>query len=236
MVPIAEPIRREVTACAARDELVANGFDLALVEGERLQIVTLKRLKQLERTDELDASVVDFGESPHRDRLIEASMPIRKVVGRLMHRSEPLLVVGERGVTHIVTIADFAGVAGTAVVLSFMLAVDRALNELLRPHAKRAMRLIGEDQRGGAEKRQAKAAKTGAALDIIDYLTMGDRIFALRSLDLLAGLGLSPGDETLLLDTRNKAAHLGLSEPYEAMRAIGVAEAALDQLADARSA
>jgi len=237
MVPIAEPLPAQMHAEEARGELQRNEFDLALVDDERLEIVMLKRLKQLKMRAELERPVREFAESPQRDRLIEASLPIRQVVGRLMHRTDPLLVVGATGITHIVTVADFAGVAGTAVVLSFVLAVDRGLNQLLSTHADKAVDAVGDKERVEADERRRRAETEGAALELIDYLSMGARFRALRALGLHREHQLGDVEEhRLLLRVRNQAAHHGLADPDEALRAVATAEWMLQRLTAAGSA
>lgn len=78
-----------------------------------------------------------------------------------MAHSEPLLVVAESGITHIVTVADLAGVAGTAVVLSFLLEVDRRVNELLRGRADQALASVTDKQRSDAEEHCQRAQAEG---------------------------------------------------------------------------
>jgi hypothetical protein len=230
MVDVAEPFPPATRAFEARRQLEHKDFDLALVDDERLRVVSRSRLDGLTK-QQLGLPVLEFADSPRRDRLIERSLPAREIVRRLRLDSEPLLVVGESGVTHIVTIADFAGVAGTAVALSFLLAVDRGLNELLRPQAEEAIEAISAKQREGAETRRARAEADGAALDLIDYLSMGARFVAIRKLGLHGQFNLGTAEEhKLMLDVRNDAAHRELSDPSASLRVIEVAEQMLDRL------
>lgn len=231
MVPLAEPLPPSMSAREAKVHMDEHDFDMAVVEDDRLRIVTRTRLEALPN-DELDRGVVDVAEPPRRDRLIEESLPLRQVAGALLASREPLLVVGQRGVTHIVTAADFAGVAGSAAVLSFLLAVDRGVNALLRPRAEQAFAAIGEKQLEAAQEHHRRAAKAGAALELIDYLSMSARFRALRKLELDQEFKLgSKEDHDLLVDVRNEAAHVGLADPTAALRAIAVAEWMLASLA-----
>ncbi len=158
--------------------------------------------------------MLEVADSPRRDRLIEPALPVREVVRKLRLDNEPLLVLGEGGVTHIVTVADFAGVAGTAVVLSFLLAVDRAINEFLRPQATQVLEAISPARRKEAEDRRTSAEAEGAALELIDYLSMGDRFAALRKLRLHLQFDLGTReDHQLMVRVRNDAAHRELSDP-----------------------
>ena len=233
MAPIAPPLPAATRALEARRQLKANEFDLSLVEDERLRIVSVRKLNSLSR-EQLARPALEFAESPRRDRLIEPSLPIRHVVGKLLASSEPLLVVGESGISHIITVADFAGVAGTAVVLSFLLAVDRGLNGLLLRRADDALGAVTDKQRSEVEERRRRAQAEGAALDLVDYLSMGARFTALRKLGLHREFELgSKDDHKLLLDVRNQAAHHGLSHPDTALHAVATAEWMLVRLAAA---
>jgi hypothetical protein len=233
MVELAAPLPPLMRALEARRYLDQNDFDLALVDDERLRIVMRASLRRLGRAD-LSRSVAGLAESPKRDRLIERTLPIRDVVHKLLADSEPLLVVGAAGATHVVTRADFAGVAGTAVVLAYLLALDRGLNELLRAYEEPALALVPPDRLKEAEERRARADREGAALELIDYLGMGSRFTLLRKLGLAKELGLGmKADHDLLLKTRNAAAHGVLSDPEAALRAVEKAEVLLDRVAEA---
>lgn len=228
MVELAEPFAPRMRALEAKRVLREKDFDLAVVDDDSLAIVTRRRLDRLSRPD-LGRPVVDFAQSPIRDRLIERTLPIRRVVGLLLARSDPLLVVGERGLTHVITLADFAGVAGSAVVLSFMLAVDRVTNEILRPCAAEAFRTATQKEREDAEKRRSEAAAEGAALELIDYLGMGARLRAIRNLRLATKYQLGSKEEhQQLVRIRNAAAHSGLGDPQAALTAIATAEWVLE--------
>lgn len=117
MVELDSPLPRELRVLEARRYLEENDFDLALVDDERLRVVMRVGLRRRARAD-LGRPVAELAEPPKRDRLIERTLPIRDVAHKLLADSDPLLVVGEAGATHVVTRADFAGVAGTAVVLA----------------------------------------------------------------------------------------------------------------------
>jgi hypothetical protein len=189
-------------------------------DDERLRVLARKRLRTLTRA-ELAQPVRDFAESPRRDRLIEQSLPVRDVTKKLLRDSEPLLVVGESGVTHIINVADFAGAAGTAVALAFLVAVDSALNELLLRHRDEAVAALTDAQRADAEDRRATAEREGAALDLIDYLTMGVRLTVMRKLHLNEKYDLGFRDEhELLRRVRNEAAHGSLADPARGLRAM----------------
>lgn len=236
MVPLAAPLPAGMRALEARRILASRDFDLALVDDERLRIVTLKTLRGLSRS-RLAGEVGGLAEAPHRDRLIERSMPIRDVVGKLLASAEPLLVVGDSGLTHIVTVADFAGVAGTAVVFSYLAAVDRGLNDLLSGRADEAMEAVTEKQRSDALRRRERAQAEGAALDLVDYLSMGARFTAMRQLGLDKRFGLyTREDRERMISVRNEAAHHGLSDPMLGLRAIETAEMTLEKLAAVHSA
>ena len=220
MVEIAAAFPPATRAYDARRELEHKDFDLALVDDNRLSVVTRSRLERLATREDLAQPVLELAQSPRRDRLIEQSLPVREVARKLRLDSEPLLVVGASGVTHIVTVADFAGVAGTAVALSFLLAVDRGLNELLRPRAGEVIEAISEEEREDAEGRRARAEADSAALELIDYLSMGARFFALRTLGLHRAFDLCTAQEhKLMLQIRNEAAHRGLSDPSASLQA-----------------
>jgi hypothetical protein len=232
MVGIDEPLPASMRALQARRHLENMDFDVALVDDERLRVVTRARLRQLRRREELGRPLLDFAESPRRDRLIVQTLPIRDAARKLLQDSEPLLVVGDAGVTHIITLADFAGVAGTAVALSFLVAVDGALNELLLRHREQALAALTPEQREKAEELRSKAEAEGAALDLIDYLSMGARLSVLRKLRLHQQLNLGRWEDHELLRTvRNEAAHRTLSDPARALQAINKAEWMLERLA-----
>jgi hypothetical protein len=172
MVELAPPLPTTMRALEARRYLDRNDFDLALVDDERLRVVMRSRLRRLARA-ELGRHVSELAESPKRERLIERTLPIRDIVRKLLADQEPLPVVASAGVTHLVTRADFAGVAGTAVVLAYLLALDRALNELLRGHSAQALEQLSAKRLQEAEERRDLATSEGAALELIDYLSMG---------------------------------------------------------------
>jgi hypothetical protein len=233
MVEIDEPLPASMRALQARRHLDSMDFDLALVDDERLRLVSRARLRRLRR-EQLGQPLLEVAESPRRDRMIVQTLPIREAARKLLRDSEPLLVVGDAGVTHIVTLADFAGVAGTAVALSFLLAVDGGLNELLLRRREHALAALTPEQREKAEELRSKAEAEGAALDLIDYLTMGARLSVLRKLQLHQQLDLGRREDHELLRTvRNEAAHRTLSDPARALEAINKAEWMLERLTTA---
>src|ERR1035441_7682211 len=87
MVEIAPPIAKTMTAFSARKQLRAESFDVALVEDGRLRVLALARLEALKKVD-LDKPALEFAESPRRDRLIEAALPLREVARKLLADSE----------------------------------------------------------------------------------------------------------------------------------------------------
>jgi len=217
-------------ALEARRYLDQTDFDLALVDDERLRVLMRGRLRRLGRAD-LGRPIAEVADSPKRDRLIERTLPIRDVVHKLLADSEPLLVVGDAGATHVVTRADFGGVAGTAVVLAYLLALDRGLNELIRSYQARALALVPPDRLKEAEERREKASREGAALELLDYLGMGSRFTLIRKLRLHKDFDLgAKHDHDLLLRTRNAAAHGVLSDPEAALQTVEKAEVLLDHL------
>ena len=176
-------------ALEARRYLDRNDFDLAIVDDERLYVVMRRSLRGLGRTD-LSRTITELAESPKRERLIERTLPIREVAFKLLADQDPLLVVGSAGATHLVTRADFAGVTGTAVVLAYLLAVDRGLNELLHAYGDPALSQLSPDRLEEAKERRERAAREGAALELLDYLGMGSRFIIIRKLGLNRRLGL----------------------------------------------
>lgn len=120
-------------------------------------------------------------------------------------------------------------------MLSFLLAVDRALSELLLARAEQeTLESVTAKQREDAEALRQRAAAEGAALHLIDYLSMGARFTALRKLGLHERLKLgSRDDRKVLLDVRNQAAHHGVADPDQALDALERAEWMLKRLANA---
>ena len=233
MVALAPPIPRGMSAHSARAHLKAKGYDLALFDDEELRVVTLTRLARLKR-DDLIRPASEFAETPRRSRLIARTLPLREVVRKLRADPEPLLVVGDSGVTHLVTIADFGGVAGTVASLSFLMAVDQGLNELLLQRPDETLFALTPTQERDADERRKQAEARGAELHLIDYLSMGTRLAVVRRLKLNLEFDLGTKDEhDLLLSVRNDAAHRTLSDPQQALVAIESAERILERLPEA---
>ena len=233
MVELESPLARSTQGLDAQRYLNRNDFDLALVDDERLRVLLRARLHRLSRAD-LELPIAELAESPKRDRLIERTLPIRDVVRKLLADPEPLLVVGAAGVTHVVTRADLAGVAGTAVVLAYLLTLDRGLNVLLRTYETQALAAIPLERLKEAEERRETALNEGAALELLDYLGMSSRFTLIRKLGLHREFDLGMKDDhDLLLRTRNAAAHGVLYDPEAALQAVEKAEELLDRLNEA---
>jgi hypothetical protein len=232
MVKLAPPLDPSIRALAARQELEEKEFDLALVDDERLLTITRTQLRTLSRAN-LSRPVREFAQSPRRDRLIEASLPIRQVAAKLAEVNDPLLVVGNGGATHVVTLSDFGGVAGTAVVLSYVVAVDGLLNDLLHLHAERTWQSLRDDDRAAATRLHHQAEQDGGALELIDYRTMGMRLRALRRLGLHREHDLLDTEQhKVLLNVRNKSAHSSIGDQRQAIQAIEISEKLIGRLSE----
>jgi hypothetical protein len=231
MVPINDPIDPGQRVRDAYHYLKENKFDLALVSGDRLLVLSQAAAGRAAATTPT-RHVCEVAESPRRDRVIERTLPLRQVTSKLREDRYPLLVVGGDAITHIINVADFAGVAGTAAALMALLTLDLRLNALLLTQADDAWRALNRDQRKNAQYWQRKAADKRAELESpLNYLSMSTRLQLVRTLGLAEGFGLGTEDQhEMLVNTRNAAAHGELHDPVAALRATDLAEQLLERL------
>lgn len=230
IVPIDTPIDPDQPVSDARDYLAEKGFDVALMGGDRLLVLTKEAAEQaaVSARSPLAGAVA---QSPPRDRVIERTLPLRQVTRKLRNGRHPLLVVGGDAITHIITVADFAGVAGTAAVLLALLTLDAKLNALLLCHENQAWQALEPKQQRAAENYKRKAAKQGGELaSPLNYLSMFWRLQLVRALGLAEQFDLGTEEEhTLLFETRNATAHV-LHEPAQTLRALELAEQLLERV------
>jgi len=231
MVPINDPIGPDERVIDAHHYLAENKFDLALVSGDRLLVLSQAAAGQAAATTP-SRPAGEVAESPRRDRVIERTLPLRQVTSKLRQDRYPLLVVGGDAITHIINVADFAGVAGTAAALMALLTLDLRLNALLLTRADDAWRALNSEQRRSAKKWQRKAAAKHAELESpLNYLSMSTRLQLVRTLGLAEELDLGTEDEhEMLVETRNAAAHGELHDPVAALQATDLAEQLLERL------
>jgi hypothetical protein len=232
MVPAHDPIDPDQPIRQAHDHLERHQFDFALVGGDRLLLLSQQAAKQAAAASSPSRTAGEVAQSPRRSHVVERTLPLREVTVKLRDDPHPLLVVGGDTITHIITRADFAGVAGTAAVLMTLLTLDVKLNALLLDRRDVAWNALSREQQAQAEGLQKKAANRHVELDSpLHYLSMTTRLQLVRDLGLAEqfGLGTQPEHETLV-NTRNDAAHRGLHDPIEALGVLNLAERILDQV------
>jgi hypothetical protein len=234
MVPAHEPIDPHQPIHQAYDHLERHQFDYALVGGGWLLVLSQQAAKHAAATTP-SRTAGKVAQSPRRSHVIERTLPLREVTDKLRDDPHPLLVVGGDTITHIITRADFAGVAGTAAVLMTLLTLDAKLNALLLDRRDAAWNALKRQQQRLAEDRQKKAADRHVELDSpLHYLSMTMRLQLIRDLGLAEqfGLGTRAEHETLT-EIRNDAAHHGSHDPMQALRVLDLAERILDQVDNA---
>jgi hypothetical protein len=230
-VQLAAPLDGAMSVSEAITHLVERQFDLALIDDPGLRIVRLRTLRDADP----GLSICEVSEAPRRSQLVEGSMPMGMVVEKLTLDSEPLLVVGHLGVTHVITVADFASVAGTAVVLTAMTVLDAEMDAHIQSDQNRCMKLMSnldDKERDRVVKRQARANKDGAQLPLASYVGFTSRLATISGQKWVPGFTLDDDQFQLLERVRNSTAHgARLQNSRDALRALRLTLTLLDVLA-----
>lgn len=232
MVRLDEPLDPDLAVSDVLAYLNENEFDLALLQGDDVRIVYRSTLAGV--AESLQAEVVaQHSSSPRVDRLVEHTLELGEIARRLRKADVPLLVVGRNGPEHIITRADFTRPAGQAAALAVLAALDAVLDDLLQPYDSEVWLQVAADRQKVIESRAADAHRRGEEVARLSYLTFGERLGAIRSLNLGRRLSVFLGsevDHSKLTKVRNDIAHGRIAHGAAVIEALDIAERVLDGL------
>jgi hypothetical protein len=141
--------------------------------------------------------------------------------------------VGRNGPEYIVTRSDFTRPAGQAAALAVLAALDAQLDDLIQPYDSEVWALLDAERQKVVEGRVAAARRRDEEVRRLSYLTFGERLAAIRSLDISARIGVSLGgqsDHSKLTKVRNDVAHGRTAHGAAVIEALDIAERLLDAL------
>ena len=234
-VPLDDPLPKDLSTNEAFKRLNHLDYDLAIVELPTVEVITREELAVAAKADP-DAPISRYAGSPQRSRLIDRTLPLRDVIDLFRDDHSPLLVVGHGGVNEIITVADFAGVSGTAVTLTALTLLDADIDRLLHETPARqyeAFKALSDDERKAAERLADTAQDYGARLSALSYASFGARLDALRRIGPIGHVHVPGQDAKLLRDVRNHTAHgQQLGDPTEALAALRAALTLLSAIAE----
>jgi hypothetical protein len=145
-----------------------------------------------------------------------------------------LLVVGGGGVTHIITRADFAGVAGTAVVLACLTVLDAEMDRFIQADLNRVRDLMGSlttKQIEDAEANRRRASRQDAGLTLASYVGFAVRLRAMAEQHWVEGFAVEESDLDMMIRVRNSAAHgEEFSNPSESLVVLKMALNLVDSI------
>jgi hypothetical protein len=236
MVPLDDPLDPEMPIADAIAYLDANEFDIALLKSEDLRIVYRKRLADVPESARTEP-VKRKWSSPRADRLVEHSLELGEVARRLQGDDVPLLVVGRDGPEFIVTRADFTRPAGLAGVLAVIAALDAQLDEVLRRFDSEAWLHLGAEKQAKLEEYMEWAGARSEEVQRLSYLSLGERLFLIRTLEIGRRLGVDLGSQQeheQITNVRNDIAHgRPVRSGADVIAALGFAERILDSIQEA---
>lgn len=232
MVRLDEPLDPDLPVSDALAYLVENEFDLALLRGEDVRIIYRSKLARAPTTERPQA-VSKHASSPRTDRLVEHTLELGEIARRLSDEDVPLLVVGRNGPEHIVTRSDFTRPAGQAAALAVLAALDAQLDDLIQPHDSEVWARLDPDRQKVIEGRVEDARRRDEEVSRLSYLTFGERLAAIRSMELGSRHGVALGseaDHSKLTKVRNDVAHGRIAHGAAVIEALAIAEGMLDAL------
>ena len=209
MVPLDDPLDPETPIADALAYLDANEFDIALLRSDDLRIVYRKRLANVPESARADP-VKRKWSSPRADRLVEHSLELGEVARRLQDDDVPLLVVGRDGPEFIISRADFTRPAGLAGVLAVIATLDAQLDEVLRPFDAEAWLHLDAKKQAKLEEYMEWAEARSEEVQRLSYLSLGERLFLIRTLELGRRLDVDFGSQQeheKITSVRNDIAH-----------------------------
>jgi hypothetical protein len=230
MVPLAEPLQADLSVSAALAYLEQNDFDLALLDGDDVRILYRATLATYGGPD---TAVTSLASSPRVDRLIEHTLELGEIARRLRDNDLPLLVVGRQGPEYLITRSDFTRPAGQAAALAVLAALDSELDALIRPHEAEVWERLDPERQKVIDGRVADARRRNEDVGRLSFLTFGERLGAVRALDLSRELNLPLGSEdehVRLTKVRNDIAHGRTPHGAAVIDALDIAERILDSL------
>jgi hypothetical protein len=238
MVPLDDPLDPEMPIGDALSYLDENEFDLALLRTPEVRIIYRERLRSVPAQAQ-SKPIKANAYSPRADRLVEHSLELGEIARRLQEDDVPLLVIGRDGPEFIITRADFTRPAGLAGVLAVIAALDAQLDELLRPFDSEAWPQLDEEKRAKIEQLLDWARRRSEEVHRLSYLTLGDRLYLVRTLELGQRLGIDLGNEAehvRITGVRNDIAHgRPVQSGADVIEALETAERILDSIQQALS-
>ena len=232
MVPLDEPRDPSEPVHSALEYLEQRGFDIALIACPETKIVSRTKLRSIAAAQRSER-VGRYAGSPRRDRLIGRDVELIEVARRLGADAEPLLVVGRDGPAHVITRADFTRPAGNAAVLSLLVALDAELDLALQPYEKRVWPTLTEKRQSDIRRLVESAKHREQELPPLSYLSFGERIEAVHTLQLSEHSDINFGSQherELMTSVRNQLAHGRTPDGCAALDALTLGLRLLQQL------
>ena len=233
MVPLETPVDASTSVDDALAYLEMNGFDLALLDDREVRLVYRDDLRRVP-PERRDSRAMRYSASARADRLVEHTLDLGEVAERLIGDRTPLLVVGRQGPEYIVAQADFTRPAGQAGILAVIAVLDAELDAFVGVHDREVWPLLPSKRRRAIETLAQRARRRDAEVPRLGYLTLAERLAAIRRLRLDRRYGIQLGTQSeheLVVAVRNDVSHgREVRDGLAAMKALVHAENYLDRL------